>query len=73
MLEIFDQYPWLLLLLQLWSVPWKGLALWIAARRENKMWFVALLVIQTVGILEIIYIFGVAKHKFTFLKSKKKK
>lgn len=73
MQEIFNQYPWLIAVLQLWTVPWKGIALWVAARRENKVWFVALLVVQTLGILEIIYIFFIAKHKFTFLQAKKKK
>lgn len=45
----------------LWSLIWKGLALWHAARRGEKGWFVALLIINTMGILEIIYLFGVAK------------
>jgi len=69
--QYFTQYPWLFLLLQLWSIPWKGLALWTAARREEKIWFVLLLLVQTVGILDIIYIFLIAKHKFGFLKSRK--
>jgi len=44
-----------------WSGIWKGLALWHAARREEKGWFIALLIINTVGILEIIYLTLVAK------------
>ena len=40
-----------------WSIYWKGMALWKAARRENKGWFIALLIINTVGILEILYIY----------------
>jgi len=40
-----------------WSVIWKGLALWKAARLGHKYWFVALLVINTLGILEILYIY----------------
>ncbi|XKT75329.1 MAG: DUF5652 family protein [Patescibacteria group bacterium UBA2103] len=39
----------------LWSLVWKGLALWAAARNGHKVWFIALLVLNTVGILEIIY------------------
>jgi methionyl-tRNA synthetase len=45
----------------LWSTLWKGLALWHAARRSEKWWFVALLIINTVGILEIIYLLFVAR------------
>ena len=45
----------------IWSLIWKGLALWRAARREEKTWFVVLLVLNTVGILEIIYYFLISK------------
>lgn len=50
-------------LLALWSIFWKGLALWHASRRNQPYWFVALLVINTAGILEIVYLFAVAKLK----------
>lgn len=40
----------------LWSIVWKGLALWVAARRQEKIWFILLLLINTLGILEIIYL-----------------
>lgn len=52
-----------LLLLAVWSIFWKGLALWHSARQEQPWWFVILLVVNTLGILEIIYLFGVAKIK----------
>ncbi|EKD56058.1 MAG: hypothetical protein ACD_58C00306G0007 [uncultured bacterium] len=47
--------------MMLWSMVWKGLALWRAARRNENVWFIVLLVVNTVGILEIIYYFLVAK------------
>ena len=40
----------------LWSVVWKGFALWYAGRAGQKIWFVVLLVVNTLGILEIIYL-----------------
>ncbi len=40
-----------------WTLVWKGLALWRAAREESKWWFVALMVVNTLGILEIVYLF----------------
>jgi len=49
----------------LWVLFWKGWALWLAARRGEKVWFGALLIINTLGLLEIIYIFAVAKQKDT--------
>ena len=60
-------FPFLLL----WSIIWKGLALWHSARREQPWWFVILIVVNTVGILEIIYLFAIAKLKWSELFSKK--
>jgi hypothetical protein len=45
------------LTLAIWTIMWKGFALWVAAREESKSWFIALLILNTAGILEIIYIF----------------
>ncbi len=59
-------------LLILWSIFWKGLALWHSARRGQPWWFVILMVVNTVGILEIVYLFAVAKLKSSELFSKKK-
>jgi hypothetical protein len=61
----------ILVLLVLWSIFWKGLALWHSGRRGQAWWFVILLVMNTVGILEIVYLFGVAKLKWSELFSKK--
>ena len=44
-----------------WTLFWKGLALWRAAHLGQKYWFVAILLINTLGLLEIIYIFLVAR------------
>lgn len=52
---------WTFLLTAIWVLPWKGYALWLAARNKQKWWFVALLVINTLAILEIIYIFFFSK------------
>lgn len=60
----------LLPFLLLWSVFWKGLALWHAGRRGQPWWFVILLVVNTLGILEIIYLFGVIKLEFSQLFSR---
>jgi len=40
-----------------WSLLWKGWALWKAAQRKQKIWFVVILLINTVGILDILYVF----------------
>ncbi|MBU0476450.1 hypothetical protein KKB68_00330 [Patescibacteria group bacterium] len=50
-----------LFLILAWTLPWKGVALWKASRNGHKKWFVALLVMNTLAILEITYIFYFSK------------
>lgn len=52
-----------LLLLVVWEGIWKGIALWRAGRDGSIGWFVVMFIINTVGILEIIYIFAVSNPK----------
>ncbi len=54
---------WTLVIIVLWTLPWKGVALWKSAVKKEKWWFIALLVINTLGILEILYIFIFSKRK----------
>lgn len=54
---------WLLLLIVAWTLPWKGVALWRASQNRHKKWFVAILVLNTLALLEIIYIFFFSKKK----------
>ena len=49
--------PWAVVATVLWTTPWKGIALWKAARRGSKVWFIILLVLNTLAVLEIIYVF----------------
>jgi hypothetical protein len=39
-----------------WDLVWRGLALWRAARRSQTVWFVVLMILNTAGILPIIYL-----------------
>lgn len=48
-------------LVVLWSLIWKGLALWRAARKSDTVWFVVLLALNTAGILEILYLYVFSK------------
>ncbi|QQS26831.1 hypothetical protein IPM44_03895 [bacterium] len=45
-----------------WSLFWKAVALWKTARSNDKVWFIVFLIINTLGILEILYIFHFSKH-----------
>jgi methionyl-tRNA synthetase len=47
-----------------WTLPWKGYALWKAARGKHNFWFIALFLINTLAILDILYIFVFSRmHK----------
>ncbi|MFQ6049862.1 MAG: DUF5652 family protein [Candidatus Paceibacterales bacterium] len=63
MAQFFIENPWIIWLIILWVLPWKGVALWKAAKNAHKWWFVALLVLNTLGFLPIIYIFFFSKKK----------
>lgn len=52
-----------LILAAVWTIPWKGVALWRASRRSQKIWFIVILVINTLAILEILYIFVFSKKE----------
>ena len=47
----------------IWELAWKAIALWKAAKNDSKSWFIALLIINTVGLLPIFYIFIFSKQQ----------
>jgi len=57
-----------LIILLAWNFIWKGLALWRAAKRGEKIWFVVFLLLNTAGILEIIYLFFITGAKLSDFK-----
>ncbi|MCE7936207.1 hypothetical protein DYH10_00205 [Candidatus Saccharibacteria bacterium CPR2] len=62
-MESFIENNWTwMLVIYLWSLTWKGWALWRAAGQKDKVWFIALLIVNTIGILEVFYIFYFSKQ-----------
>lgn len=53
----------LLIVLVVWSLIWKGFALWRAASRGDKVWFIVLMILNTVGLLEILYLYVFSKRE----------
>lgn len=39
-----------------WELIWKGQALWKSARKSQKVWFFFILIVNSIGILPIIYL-----------------
>ncbi len=68
-MELVNPWPttmWMILvilLLVLWTLPWKAVALWRAAGNKHLAWFICIFIFNTLAILEIIYIFGFSKPK----------
>jgi hypothetical protein len=53
----------IMLTLMIWSLPWKAISLWKAARRKDLVWFIVLFLVNTLGVLDILYIFIFSKDK----------
>ena len=60
-MQLFDSFlsahPYFLLLMAVWTLPWKGYALWKSAQKNDTWWFIGLLIVNTLGVLDILYIF----------------
>ncbi len=68
-MDMFTQHgPLALILIILWVLPWKGYALWTAAKHSHRGWFIALLILNTFAILDIFYIFYIAKKRLSDIK-----
>lgn len=56
----------LVVALLLWSYLWKGIALWMAARRDHVAWYVVLAILMPVpefGAVEMLYVLAVARRQ----------
>ncbi|MCL4363621.1 DUF5652 family protein [Patescibacteria group bacterium] len=63
LIDFIRANPLLSAVFLVWSFYWKGRALWKAAKNNSLAWFVVLLVVNTVGILEILYIYVFGKSQ----------
>ena len=61
--NLISSNPLLFWALLVWALAWKGVALFKSARNGQKVWFVALLIVNTLGVLEIIYLICCGKKK----------
>jgi len=57
--HILTSHLWILpliIVLAIWEGVWKLIALWKSARNNHMAWFICIAIINTMGILPIIYI-----------------
>lgn len=61
----------LLAILSVWELVWKGFGLWHSSQYRQKGWFIAILLLNTAGLLPIIYLlwFKPKRKRETPLKS----
>lgn len=64
-IQLSNQELGILALIAIWDLIWRGIALWRAGRNNDKLWFVLLLILNTAGILPIVYIFIINRGKST--------
>ena len=57
-------FIFLIVTVVLWDAVWKGIGLWKSGRNNQLVWFICILIFNTIGILPIVYI--------TFFQKKKK-
>jgi len=60
--SLLTSHPLYAFIIIAWSLAWKGVALWKSAGLRQKKWFIVILILNTLGLLEIIYIFFVARR-----------
>ena len=53
--------PVIIALIFIWSLVWMAIAMWKAAKKNHIAWYVIFLLVHTLGILEILYIFVFSK------------
>lgn len=66
-LFFIQTHSYILVIVGIWDVIWKGLALWQAAQHKQRNWFIAIIIVNSVGILPMVYL------KFFQTKAKIKK
>ena len=69
--SITNMPTWLLAIILTWTLAWKGIALWKASQRKSSTWFVLILVVNTIGILEILYYYLFSEMKLSDKKDNK--
>ena len=52
----YNTFIWTILAIVIWDLCWKLVAMWKASQRGSKIWFVVLMIFNTLGILPMIYL-----------------
>lgn len=58
-----EMFVVIIVFIGIWELVWNGLALWKSAQNRDKGWFIAMLLINDLGILEMLYYFVFSKKE----------
>ncbi|MDP4012858.1 MAG: DUF5652 family protein [Candidatus Nanoarchaeia archaeon] len=56
-------YSSIFIFLVIWSIFWRGAAMWKAARKKQYFWFAAIYLFESLGILPMIYLWMYKKKR----------
>lgn len=62
-MKLLDPNNPILYVIMAWSLIWKGIALWNCGRNKQLGWYLAIFILNTLGILEIIYLIFFRENK----------
>jgi hypothetical protein len=60
---LFIVLIFLIVVIVIWEAIWKGIGMWKAGRNNQLAWFIVILLINTIGILPIVYLLWFQKKK----------
>lgn len=64
MKEMLLQIPWWVWPALVWDIIWKMIGLWKSARNNHRVWFFLIFILNTIGILPLVYVlFFLPKYK----------
>lgn len=58
----------LAIIIGIWTLFWKGIALWRTSQLKQRNWFIALFILvplNELAIIELVYLFWFSKNKLT--------
>lgn len=53
---IIDIIPWWFYPIFVWTIAWRIIACWQAAKRNQLYWFIFIFVFNTLGVMPILYL-----------------
>jgi len=62
-LGYYGLFLFIIITLSIWESVWKAIALWKSAKKEDLIWFICIFILNTAGILPILYIYFFSEKK----------